>query len=326
MIALWSKMIVRPPSAVQFVDAVAATESATSLALFRIAIGLGSLLTFGSVVANGLVPVLWTGSASGGYRELGRGPWLVAYLGGPVPHVVWPLIGVVLGGSLLLTLGIGGRAVALVTALVATNILGINGDAGGSYDELLTNALWLLVLGRPGATLSVSARWRTGLWWPEVQVAAFPRWLAAYQLILMYTTTGLQKVSAYWVPGGDASALYYILQQPEWHRADMSWLAPLFPLTQLATTVTWCWEVSAPVWLLAVALAAHPERPGVLRAWFSRWRVREVYVLAGILMHAVIWATMEVGPFTPLSLAFYTTLYHPGEWERLRTPRVTARG
>lgn len=298
-----------------WVERCSRTESATSLALFRIAMGLGVLLTVGSVVWHGLVPVLWIDVAHGGYRALGDGPWLVAWLGGPTPGVIWPMVAGSLLGGLLLTLGIGGRPVALATLLLTKNVVDVNGHAGGSYDELLGNALWLCVLANGQATLSVTALLKHGVWWPEVQVLAFPRWLAAWQLVLMYCATGLQKVSAYWVPGGDASALYYIMQQPTWQRFDMSWVAWVFPLTQVATTTTWFWEVLAPLWILALWLDVHPERGGRLRTWSQKLRVRWVYAVVGIVVHAMIFATMEVGPFSFLSLGFYTVMVHPWEWE-----------
>ncbi|MEQ1568228.1 MAG: hypothetical protein ABMA64_21495 [Myxococcota bacterium] len=300
----------------RWVERVWATEDATPTALFRIAIGLCTLYTLLSVIGHGLVPVLWEDSAFGGYRKLGEGPWLVAWMGGPTSLVVESLAGSAVVAAALLTAGIGGRVTAVVTLLLVANLTDINGHSGGSYDSLLTNGLWLVALSRSDATLSLSARLRTGSWWPQASVLAFPRWLAVWQLVLMYCTTGLQKVSAYWVPGGDASALYYILQQPEWQRADMSFMAWLFPLTQVATTVTWLWEVAAPVWMLAVWYAAAPARPGAVRAAFNRVHVREWFVVLGIAMHAAIFVTMNVGPFSPLSLAFYVTLYHPTEWER----------
>jgi hypothetical protein len=299
----------------RWVERVAATEGATSMALFRIGLGLSTLLTVGTVLLRGLVPVLWFDEIDGGTRALGQGPWLVALLGGPEPAVVWAIVGGAMLGGLLVTLGLGGRFGALLALVCASNAVGMNGHAGGSYDDLLTNGLWLLVLSGGHRTLSLDARLRTGRWWPDVQILAFPRWLAAWQLVLMYCTTGLQKVSAYWVPGGDASALYYILQQPEWHRFDMSWLAYVFVLTQVATTATWLWEVSAPVWMLAIGFSAEPERPGALRRWFRRLHVRTLYAVVGIGMHLVIFLTMDVGPFTPLSLAFYVTTVHPWEWD-----------
>lgn len=304
----------------RWVARVGATESGTSFALFRIGMGLGTLLTVGSVVTRGLVPVLWFDQKFGGTRALGAGPWLVAAFGGPSPAVVWTVVCGALLGGVLLTIGLGGRLTALLTLVCAANAVAINGHAGGSYDDLLTNGLWLVVLGGGTQTLSVDARLRTGRWWPHAEVYAFPRWLAIWQLVLMYCTTGLQKVSAYWVPGGESSALYYILQQPEWHRFDMSWLAYVFPLTRFATTTTWLWEVSSPIWMVAVWFAATPDRAGRLRAAFRRFRVREIYTFVGIGMHVLIFATMDVGPFTPLSLAFYVTTVHPWEWER--TPQL----
>ena len=301
----------------RWVSALSATEGATSLALFRIAIGLGSLYTIGSVALRGLVPILWIDEDYGGYRSLGDGPWLVARLGGPTPGVTWSLVIGALVGSLLVTLGAGGRISALFALVCANNVLSINGHAGGSYDELLTNGLWLVVLSGGHQTLSLDAWRRTGRLASGEQILSFPRWLAIWQLVLMYWTTGLQKVSAYWVPGGDASALYYILQQPEWHRYDMSAVAYVFPLTQLATTVTWLWEVLAPLWIFAIWYSLHPERPGLLRRWSNRIYLRSLFAITGIVMHAVIFVTMDVGPFSLLSLAFYTTTVHPHEWEAL---------
>jgi len=299
----------------RWVERCMATESATTLALFRIAVGACVLLTIGSVVAAGLVQPLWIDRAYGGMRTLSHPSWLVALLGGATPTVIWGLVTASLAGGMCLVAGVGGRPVALATALAVGNLVDVNGHAGGSYDELLANALWLVVLGPGDATLSLRVRWSTGRWWPDAQVLAFPRWLGIWQLCLMYGTTGLQKVSAYWVPGGESSALYYILQQPTWQRFDMSWVAPLFPLTQVATTVTWLWEVTAFSWVLWVWYAATPERPGRLRALSNRLRLRTVYAVIGIGMHLVILATMEVGPFSPLSLAFYVLLAQPREWE-----------
>lgn len=300
----------------RWVDLVSSTEPATAQALFRIGVGLGTLLTVGSVVWNGLLPVLWVDAAQGGYRKLGDGPWLVALLGGPTATVMWKLaVGSLLGGAAMVV-GVGGRLVALLTLICTTQVLDANSHAGGSYDMLLTNAQWLAVLSGGERTLSLQARLETGRWWPDVQILAFPRWLALWQLVLMYCTTGLQKLSAYWVPGGEASALYYILQQPEWHRRDMSFLAWVFPLTQVATTATWFWEVLSPVWLLAIWWSADPTRAGRLRRLSNGIGLRWIFAGIGVVMHAMIFVTMDVGPFSFLSLSFYVLVAHPREWER----------
>lgn len=310
----------------RWLAACSATESATTQALFRIAIGLCTLLSLGTVVRAGLVDILWVDKAYGGMREISHAPWLIEALGGPTPSIVHALL--VLGGlgAVALTIGLGGRPVALLTAIIVTNLVDSNSHAGGSYDELMANALWLAVLSGGHKTLSVDARLRTGTWWPQVQIIAFPRWLAIWQLCLMYGTTGLQKVSTYWVPGGESSALYYIMQQPTWQRGDMRWVARFFPLTQVATTITWLWEVTSFFWIAFVYWAVTRERPGRLRAWSNRLQLRWVYAVIGFGMHVVIFATMEVGPFSPLSLAFYLLLADPTEWERWlrRQPSATA--
>ena len=309
----------------RWADAVSSTESATAQALFRIGVGLGTVLTVGSVVWNGLLPVLWVDQAEGGYRALGDGPWLVAMLGGPTLRVMWTMAVGALAGAVLMVVGLGGRISALLTLICTTQVLDANAHAGGSYDMLLTNAQWIAVLSGGERTLSLQARLETGSFWPHARILAFPRWLGLWQLGLMYCTTGLQKLSAYWVPGGDASALYYILQQPEWHRRDMSFVAWLFPLTQVATTVTWFWEVSAPLWILAVWWSMDPTRPGRLPRWSNRIGLRWIYAAIGVFMHAAIFVSMDVGPFSFLSLVYYVLTVHPWEWERWLRQRSAAR-
>ncbi len=305
----------------RFVAWIGQEEGATSLALFRIAVGLAALYTVGIVVGNGLVDVLWVDVAYGGVAPLGRGSWLIGWFGGPSPSVVWGFVVVSVLSSVLMTVGLGGRATALVALLSTSNLVDLNPHAGGSYDELLSNALWLCLLGGGFRTLSVDAWLRCREVWPVVPVVAIVRWLAAWQLVLMYGSTGLQKASAYWVPGGESSALYYILQQPSWHRFDMSWVAWVFPLTQLATMVTWFWEVLAPLWILAMVWGrrgADGTRPTTgIRGWFDRLQVRWVFFGVGIGMHLLIHATMDVGPFSFVSLAFYTVMVHPEEWQAL---------
>jgi hypothetical protein len=149
-----------------------------------------------------------------------------------------------------------------------------------------------------------------------VPVFAFGRYLVIFQLLLMYWTTGLQKVSAFWMPGGDFSALYYIFQQPSWHRFDMSWIAQFYWLTQVGTAVSWFWEVSAPLWLLALWYESTKERGGRLRDLFCRWRIKWVYFAVGVFFHVLVLAVMEIGPFSLVSVAFYTCLLSPAEWQR----------
>jgi hypothetical protein len=53
------------------------------------------------------------------------------------------------------------------------------------------------------------------------------------------------------------------------------------------------------------------------------WRTG--FVLFGVGMHLTIFAAMEVGPFTWISLAFYLVLWHPDEWHRMLPQWVSSR-
>ena len=302
-------------------------EDGLPLALVRIFIGLTVLMTLLDTLGAGVAQVAWLDVEFGGYRTLTSNPWLVELLGGARPEVVWPLFWVAVVSSVLLVLGVGGRLTAFVCLQSFYGVVGLNMHAGGSYDELLSNALWLLVLAPATTTHSVDCKVRTGSWVSHEPVASWPRYLFILQLMLCYWTTGLQKVSAYWTPGGDFSALYFIFQQPSWQRVDMRWVAHVFPLTQVATLVTWLWEVSIPLWVLAYYYRLTSERDGRLRAFFLRYDVRTLYAVVGASFHLVVHFTMNVGPFSYATLAFYPALFTAVElraaasWARSKVSR-----
>jgi hypothetical protein len=299
----------------RWVTFLARREAGTSLALFRIACGLGVLLSVGSVALHGLVPVIWLSSKDGGYRELTDAPWLLDQLGGITPLNVWAVVGSALLSGLLLVLGLGGRLPALVALQACMALADVNPQTGGSDDLMLANSLWLLVLSRSTATLSLDCRLRSGRWTSGEPVPAWPRYLAIYQLVLTYWATGVQKVGIQWTPAGDYSALYYILQIPSWQRRDMTWLAWVYPLTQVATAVAWLWENAAPLLLLALWYRATPERPGWLRACANRVGFRRLYVAVGLCMHGSLAVLMNVEPFNWVTLSYYVCLFGPEEWQ-----------
>jgi hypothetical protein len=301
--ALWALAWVTGAWA-SWVERVSRTEDGTTLALFRIGVGLCVIYSIGHVALYGLVGVVWVDHDFGGYRSL-RGSWLIQLMGGATPVNVWLLVVLSMVLGALVAIGMGGRITAVLCLQVFMGVVDNNSDAGGSYDELLTNALLLCVIAPTTTTLSVDAWLREGSFVSTRPVPVWARHLIVYQIILVYGTTGWQKLSTYWVPGGDFSALYYILQQPSWRRFDHSWIAWLYPLTQLATAVTWVWEVTAPLWLVAFW-----RRP-TSRPWS---RVFWVYLVLGVMMHATIFVLMDVGPFGLVSLAFYPAFFAPREW------------
>jgi len=301
-------------------------EEGTSLALFRISLGLVALYSLLSIAVAGLVEPLWTSLEFGGMRPLG-GNWLVQYLGGPKPALVWTLWGVAVGSSLASVLGVGGpiagRIITFVMLQSYNALVTINPLGSGSYDSLLSNGLWILVFADATATLSVHARLRRGGWRTATLVSAWPRYVLIVQLLLMYSLTGLQKSAHIWTPGGGYTALYWVLQDQGWTRYDFSELAAwVTPLLRIGTAVTWHWEQTSLLLLFWFYYRYTKEREGRVRRWVLRrdWRLGWAFV--GVSLHLGILLLMNVGPFSWVSMSYYFLLWTPAEWatngQRLR--------
>lgn len=299
-------------------------EVGTSLALFRIAAGLCVLTIMLPMVATGVHHLVLADVTDGGYRSVAKDLWIVNLLGGPTAAGIDRLCALLAVAATLLVLGLGGRLTALLTLALTLAFFRLNPGSGGGHDRLLTNALWLLVLARSTATLSLDSRIRTGRWTSDARVAAWPRYLAVYQLVVVYTATGVQKLGVDWMPWGGFAALYKALLMPTWRRYDMDWVAWVYPLTQLGTVLTLLFEIGAPVFLLAAFYRDTRTRPGRLRAFSNRVDLRLVWALIGVGLHLGIHAFMNVGPFSWVTLSFYACLWHPDEWRALGR-RVLAR-
>jgi hypothetical protein len=286
-------------------------EPALGLAAFRAASGAVLLFTLTLPLLAGTVEAIWVDAAHGGLLPDHHGFWL-DLLGGATPNVVWSLFGGAYFFGLCTLLGAFGRVAPLLAlqcyaALYPTSI-------NASSDSLLANGLWLCVLADCTATLSLDARLRHGSWLRDaVQIPAWPRYLGAFQIIAVYTYTGLQKVGEGWGHSGDYAALYYVLQRPNWQRIEMAFLTPFYPITQLMTVFTVYWEMAAPLLLLFFYYRYTPERPGRLRALCLRHDLRAWFLAFGVLLHAGIALTMEVGPFSYVTVSFYLCCLHPDE-------------
>ena len=191
---------------------------------------------------------------------------------------------------------------------------------------MFSNGLFLLFLARSDVTLSLRCWLTTRRWTSDTPVPAWPRYLIAYQLALIYSCTGIQKLGIVWWPMGGFLAIHYAVLLPHFARADWWWIAWLAPFTRAATALTLVWEImwwTVPAWLW---LRATPERGGRLRALAQRGDLRTPFVLIGVLMHGTIWVMMNVGPFSAVTLSLYPALYHPDElhcfFQRLRRGRA----
>lgn len=302
-------------------------ETGESLALLRIAVGtvvFGAVL---SVVMHDLVDVLWVDDRYGGIRNVTNIHFLVRWLGGPTPDAIWTLVGISLVSTALMVLGFGGRVTTLIAQQSFLALYRLNLDAHGAYDTLISNAMWFLVLADTTRTWSIDCWLRHRRFTSDETVLAFPRALFILQLMLLYGTTGIQKVSAYWTPIHGYSALYFILQQPSWHAFDMRWLASPWVhwMTRVGTAVSWFWEVSTPFFLGMHYLArSRLSLDNRLYRFFTRIDVRVYWAGLGLMMHLGIIFLMNVGPFSYVSLAMYLALLRPDEVRRLAA-RVRSR-
>ena len=309
----------------RWVAFVGEREDARVLAIVRILIGVVAFGEMLEMIAYGMVDAVWVDRAHGGIFTVG-GNWLVRALGGPTHGVVWGLVVFAMVGGLVLAAGLGGRITPFLTLHAYAAVTSLNSQAGGGYDPLLTNAMWLLVVGNGATTLSLDARLSTGSFVRReggegAQVFAIARRLLVFQLLIVYGTTGLQKLSPVWTPAEGYSALYWVFQEPTWNRFDMKWTAYVYPLTQIATAVTWHWELSAFGMFLYLWYRHTPARGGRLRAWANRYDLRLPYLAIGVMLHLGIAAALCVGPFSYASLAYYPAFFSWAElsqWRKLR--------
>jgi hypothetical protein len=97
----------------------------------------------------------------------------------------------------------------------------------------------------------------------------------------------------------------------------MDFTAWVYPLTQVATAITWHWETGAWVMLLVYYYRYTRDRPGRLRALSNRWDLRLPFAGIGISLHVGILLTMNVGPFSWVSMSYYLCLFRPEEVSRV---------
>lgn len=299
-----------------FVRFAGEREAGWSLGAMRIAIGLIACFSVLENVLYGVVELVWVEADAGGVFDVG-GNWLVQLMGGATPTVVWALVVGSFLASATLAVGFGGRVTTFLTLQLYQALTTLNSSAGGGYDALLTNAMWLLFIGNGSATLSLDSRLKSGKWASDAGVPAIARRLAIFQILIVYGTTGLQKLSPVWTPAGGYSALYWVFQEPTWRRFDMRWTAHVYPLTQIATAITWHWETGAFLMFLFYWYRATPERKGWLRRQANRFDLRIPFLAIGLMLHLGILLLIAVGPFSYASLAYYVAFLRPQELEKL---------
>ncbi|MBL8949254.1 MAG: HTTM domain-containing protein [Myxococcaceae bacterium] len=310
-----------------WVELVSRREDAASLAMARIVCGATVAVHLILLRPTGAVEQSWVHVNEGG--AYGTSPALVfGWLGwGTTAHHVDVMMAAAAVAGTLMALGLFTRVTTVATWLLWRSLTSTNGMSGGSSDDLLINALFILMWSGCGRTLSVDA-WLSRRRDPNAatDAPAWPRYVMIFQLCTLYWTTGIQKISNSWWPPpvGTADAIWYILQQVTWNRAPFdpyAW-APFYRVTQLMTAGTWLFEVGGLVLLLAYWYRHTRERPGRVRRFFNaplgkrlpNVDFRLLYLAFGFSMHFGIWVLMEVGPFFLAVLVFYCAVLTPAEW------------
>lgn len=298
----------------------ARTEHPRSLAAVRIALASVLVWDLLRIRYHGLVATLMGGEASGGLgvpASLDAPPWIVSVLGtGPaLPEVIW--WSMTLAATAVL-LGILPRLSALVLVLVSAQFALVLPAADRGIDMLMRNVLLVLACSGAGSTWSVASLVRHRSWTaPEsARVPAWPRYLIAAQLVVVYFTAGVSKAASSWTPIGGLSALYIAMSDPHFQRLPDDWIRASWRLTQVGTLVTWLWEWFAPVILLAWWYRETPDRPGRLRAWMNARPVVAVYLAVGAAFHVGTHLFLRLGIFPFAMLSLYPACFPPDRLER----------
>jgi hypothetical protein len=282
-------------------------EPAHAVAIARIVFGVAIVLHLARLLRTEAWRWVLLSPKDGGLVAVDDGP--LRWIGGATPDNVHLVLVGTLVAAALLALGLVTPLAAAAVALGWSRFTHLGPNAGGSYDHLGGAVLWLLVFAGSGGALSLDAWFRRLRGHPPATAPAGIRWLLVWQLVCMYDSTAWHKLSAGWMPWGEKDALWYILQQPTWQRFDMEWLAPLYPVTQIGTVSTWIFEHLSPTLLLAAWFRHTRTRDGWFRAQFNRVDWRLPFLGFGLVLHASIEATMEVGAFTPFTLALYAACF-----------------
>lgn len=194
----------------------------------------------------------------------------------------------------LLMLGWGGRLArpGLLLWLAASWLL-LAAEAFNikAYDRVIT-WIGLALFFAPISERGLTQAWRS----------PFARWVMILFYMALYGSTGWLKAlegSTWWT--GDVLA---------WHLVD-HW----FGGSSLGAWVSGQRWVYLPMQWFTVIFEVGFPLAVLLR------RLNPIWLLAGILLHLGIWATMNVGPFSFVALAGYPVLLHPevarGCWARI---------
>jgi hypothetical protein len=286
-------------------------EPATALALVRIAAAFVLVCDYLWVWHVGLIEPLWS-RFPGGFATSFSG-WADAL--GVSALGLWAIATVAL---VLVLVGAVTRVACVVFVVVSAQQAAISPGSESAIDMLMRVVFVILALSRCNARWSIDAvvARRLGRPMPAL-VPAWPRYLLLLQLVWVYFSAGQNKSSHDWGPLGGFTALGNALLDPHNGRLDPDVIVALDPLMRAATALTMLFELSALLYLLWLYYAATRDRPGRLRAFANRWRLRWVWFALFVAFELGIALGLKLGAFPFGMLALAPVLLLPDELDRV---------
>lgn len=271
-----------------------------SYALLRIAFGLLGIL---HLIGATPIPMFWT--PAGIMPIAGAGLGVRAALSGGA-------VGVLFGWAFYfgLLIAFGAMTLGAFTSWVVP-LCFLGSVAEGAWNRLplssayqvLVAVLFYLMWADCAGAPSLDA-WRAGRAGSTVrrQPSIWPLRLIRFQVALLYLNSGLWKLTG--VPWQNGSAVHYVLNMNIFHRFPGGVPVALDWTLVSATYLTVFWEVGFAFML------------------FNRW-TRIVALAAGVLLHAGLWASLELGPFSAMMIASYLAFLDPRWVARIVRHRIT---
>lgn len=291
-------------------------EDVAPLAVCRILLALVLLYDWWQVHHFDLVTTLYS-PAPDGYAVAYQG-W-AAKLFGKGPEL-GPIVfmGAVIS-TICLGLGFMTRVACLAVIMCASQLAQFAPEGDRGIDMMIRIFIGILMFSRSHGRYSIDAFiWRK-LGRPIDPIGpAWPRYLLMFQLVWIYFSGGINKSGAEWGPHGGFLALANTLADPHFARWDNGWVELLTPLTRIATAVTILFEDTAPIYLVLYFWAARPDKPGRMRRFANRYRVRWIWMVVGAQFHLGIAIFMRLGIFPFGMLVIYPALLLPMEVQWLR--------
>jgi hypothetical protein len=282
-------------------------EPPTALALVRIAIGMVAFCDLLHTRAIGVIDALWSQTPTG--FALHYTPWF-----GLGAHQLWWLATL---SAAAIAIGLATRIACVVFVLVTVQFSHLSPYGEAAIDMVFRIVLLILALSRCNARWSIDAAIARRLGHPPpAEIPAWPRYLLMFQLVWIYFSAGQNKSGEEWGPLGGFTALADACTDPHAARFAPGWLTHVYPLTQIGTALTICFELCAPLYLVLYYFAATRDRPGRLRRLCNRWRLRWMWLALGVTFELGLVVLLRLGEFPWGMLALYPVLLRPGELER----------